>query len=631
MIFSYTFLKKIIPSIKSPTDVEKKLSLHAFEVESRVGNSMNVKILPHRYSDAASHWGLAAELSAIDGKKLVLPNIKKHTAVTREKHDLVVTTDACKRMMICSMSNVTIGQSPEWMRGILKEAGIRSINNLVDITNYVTLETGQPLHAFDRDTCVGNTICVRQAKKDERVESLDLKIYELSSLDLVISDEEGALDVAGIKGGKRAEIQKTTKNIVLSAGNFDGAHIYATSKKIGLVTDASVRFSHNISPELAEWGMARAIQLVTELCGGKAGMLKDVYPKKQHSTTLVFDIHQCNRLSGLSLTNVQALSYLARLNFTIQGNTVTAPRYRTDITIHEDLVEEIVRLHGLDNCVAQAPLVTMKKATTQKIISFKNDLRSILAGVGCNEIYTYSFVGENVDASVVIENPISKAYSKMRPNILTNLDDALWSNNRFYDQVHIFEIGQVFDPKERPSLGVGLLGKSDTFREMKGIVQELLYRIGVSGVHMVDETRWSNHLRIESGKNVLGYCGYYDKKGKRVALAELDIDALIKCAHSDLTYQKIAKYPSVQRDISLSIPHGVRYIDIEKNISASSKKFVTNLELIDIYIDKTSKNASMTFRLTFQSPDRTLTDKEVDANLKGIVNHLKKNLKVSVR
>ena len=637
MKFSYQVLKQLVPKLGQPAKVAEQLTMHLFESKVVDNNTLDVEILPNRYSDAASYWGLAQEIQAISGQQSGCPIVKApKPTVTKSFEVLIKKPKLCRRMGVQYFADIKIGPSPQWLKDALEAVGQQSINNLIDITNYITLETGQPLHAFDFDKLEGGVLQVRSAKAGEKVISLDSKTYELNNEDLVLADTKGALDVAGIKGGQKAAIDKKTKNILLTAGNFEGVGIYKTSRKINLVTDASVRFAHHISPELVGLGMGRAAELIKELCGAKVGTLIDVYNDKARPVILKFDINKFNQLSGLDLKEKQALDALKKLGFFVAGKQVTTPVVRMDIEIFEDLVEEVTRLHGYEDLPAQAPHLVLRPSNHEDQIQLKDNVRNILTGFNMDEVYNYSFVPEHFDKQAPqLKNPISNQLASLRSSLVFNLDKNIQDNLRFFSRVAIFEVGKTFYKekeavKERLMLGLALGdAKQVTFFELKGLVSELLTRLGLVDHFMKEEK--ADCLRIESDHHVLGYI-YLQNKGQ-VAFAEIDLDSLLPLLQAELSYEPLSKYPAIMRDMSLLVPQEIRFATILSLIETTASKNLQDVDLIDFYEDKkfSKGNRSLTLRLVFLAKNKTLTDKEVDREINKISDILANELGVEIR
>ncbi len=630
MKFSYQLLKKFVPKIKNADHLAGQLSLGLFEAQTVDGDrALEVEVLPNRFSDAASHWGLAREISALMGKKFNSPLIPETKAEVKKDFDVIIKTKLCHRLAARYFEELKIAPSPKWLQDVLRDCGLQPINNLVDITNYVTLETGQPLHAFDFEAIEGGILMARPAKKGEKVTSLDGKIYDLSSNDLVLADKKDALDVAGIKGGKKAEIKHNTKNILLTAGNFDGVSIYKTSRKINLTTDASARFSHGISPELVGLGIGRAAELIKELCGGRAGTMVDIYQKKPGRKLIKFHIDKFNKISGLDLKEDEALVYLRFLGFQASGEAVEVPAIRTDIERFEDLAEEILRLYGYENLPAKPPSVFLHPPVHDQQVIFKDIIKKNLVSLGLDEVYNYSLTAEEIGA-FELENPVSKQFSFLRPSLLLGLAKNIDDNLRFFDSVAIFEIGKVFlgslakknNIDEKLMLGVAVAGGSESFFELKGYLDELFRKIGLVSYEFIAKKQ-GDALMVKSDNQEIG--SLFHRESGKVALAEIDLDLLLKLIEEERSYEPLPKFPSIMRDISLLVPQSVRFSDILSAIQNSAPKYVEDVDLIDFY------EGSLTLRLVFLADDRTLTDDEVNREIAKISSVLVKQFDAEIR
>ena len=694
MKFSYSLIKKLVPAInphtkrglasltqknkyprygvgvKSKKDLINKLNLHFFEAEDLSGNVLDISIPPNRFSDAASHIGIAREVSAILGLKYKEIKPLKINPQSREVKPLKVEIqdkNLCPRYVAQYFENIKIAATPKWVKDVLIDCGLRPINNVVDIMNYAMLETGQPLHAFDYDKLATSdkrqaTIIVRRAKKGEKITTLDDKSYELNENILVIADIKRPLAIAGIKGGKEAEVDKNTKRIVVESANFNGVNIYKSSKTLKLSTDASLRFSHNISPELTIIGLNRASQLLAEVSGAKAGQIVDVNFTKSRKKIIKFNLEKFNQFIGLNLDVKTARLYLERLGFKINQNQklkaensflVEAPLLRQDIELFEDLAEEAIRLHGYNRLKSRPPHIHLHLSGFEDQIVLKDKIRKVLTAAGLSEVSNYTFVGETdlvfgknwKGKAIELENPISSQFKYLRPSLAPHLLKNIEGNFRFFDEVKIFEIGKVFlgdknnKLNEKLILGLALASKNNkqVFFELKGVIKEFFGKIGLVDYLMPEMVDGNNYLqsnevlKIESDGVVIGYLGGVNKgfiKGD-AALAEIDLDALLKLVVEEHEYRPLPKYPSMMRDISILVEPTVRVGEIMQAIQEVDLKYIEDVDLIDEY-DVASKR-SLTFRVIFQAQDRTLTNKEINQEMEKIVKILKNKFKVQIR
>ncbi len=626
----------------------EKLNLYIFETDDVGGDILDISISPNRYSDAASHLGIAREVSAVMSTKLADPTVKALKPDVRQRGMFTVNIKdkkLCRRYMATYVSNIKVGPSPVWMKEVLESCGLRSINNVVDIMNYVMLEVGQPLHAFDADKVNGGII-VRPAKKGEKIETIDEQKISLMPDNLVIADSDSALAVAGIKGGKFSEVKNSTKHILVEAANFDGVSIYQSSRKLGLITDSSVRFSHQLSPELSELGMKRALQLLREIAGAKVYKTADVYPKKQPRKLLKVDIKKIDSMIGRQFAAKEVFQTLQSLGFKKVGSRVEVPALRSDINNIEDLAEEVARIYGFDNLTAQAPTVSMGFAQEEEQVTLKDRVRSLLTGAGISEVYNYSFLSKEEvgEGAQEILNPISGQFSHLRDSLAPNLFKNLRDNLRFFDAVRIFEIGKVFSVRdgslnERLMLGVGIAAK-DSPLELKGLADMIFGNLGITDYRAADE---GGGLRFEIGTKVVGRLAI-SQDPKDASVLELDLGELLGAELEDREFKAIPKYPAVVRDISLFVPQKARVGDILSLIQRTSLKLVRDVDLLDYYEAPPAKHTtlergarpdarrkSLTFRIVFQAEDRTLKDSEVDKEMSVITKTLIDKLNVELR
>ncbi|HEY4499657.1 MAG TPA: phenylalanine--tRNA ligase subunit beta [Candidatus Paceibacterota bacterium] len=656
MLFSFSLIKKLAPGQYDKKTLIEKLNLTSFEVADAAGDAMEVAVPPNRYSDAASHLGIARETAVMfdidlkDEFKKIKPNIAKDGPLSVK----VMDSKLCQRYLATYVAGVKVGSSPAWLKEVLEICGIRSINNIVDVMNYVMLEIGQPLHAFDADK-IQNGIIVRKAKPKEIIETLDGGKYELGKDMLVIADQNQPLAIAGIKGGKISEVTPATKNILIEAANFDGIATYTASKKLNLRTDASIRFSHALAPELARLGMQRALQLIQEVAGGKLFQTTDFYPKKATTEMLTLDLEKINRIVGVSFSLVQAVKTLKQLGFIQEKKLWRVPEFRPDIQSIEDIAEELVRFYGLNQVPMTPPAVALGSAFEEDQLVLKDKLRNFLKGAGISEVYNYAFVSEEecqvspvgvfgYQSPVPLANPMSIQSAYLRDNLAPGLIKNIKDNLRFYDEARIFEIGTIFgknqkgEVQEKLVLGIALAAKQSVL-ELKGLIDALFGQLGFTGYSMPDLNLDSKALhpkealRIETDEHeVVGYFG--SLKGIRHgSIAELDLGRLLKIIEEEKEFKPIPKYPSVMRDVSLLVSRSVRVGEILSLLQNVSPKLIDNVDLIDFYEDEKlgDDRKSLTFRIVFQADDRTLTDEEVDREMAIIAKVIEDRFDAEIR
>lgn len=662
MKFSFSLIKKFAPGKYSKTDLVDGLNTYSFEAVDLGGDILEVPntSIARRFSSAASHLGIAREASAIFNTEFIDPSLKSLKFDFKDKGIFKVNIKEkvlCPRYSATYVTDVKVGPSPEWLKDALETSGLRSINNVVDIMNYVMLEVGQPLHAFDADKVTGGII-VRRAKNGEEIETIDGNKFKLSEDILVIADEGRPLAIAGIKGGKYSEVSLKTSRLLVESANFEGVGIYKSSLKLNLRTDASVAFSHNLSPELAELGMKRALMLLKEICGAKIYKTEDVYPKKQPRSVIKLDIPKIERIIGIKIKRSEVVGILSKLDFKISKNLITAPAIRNDIEIIEDIAEEIVRFKNFNKLPAIPPRVDLGVGAEDDSVIIKDKIRKYLVAAGYSEVYNYSFISKEktglapaevfrIKKPVSLTNPLSSDFAFLRNSLAPYLEKNLNDNLRFYDEVRIFEIGRTFgdaseekgvsEISEKPVLGIAIYGK-DGFLELKGIVDGLFGTLGLVDWFMPD-LNFRNDLledngavRIEMGDHsVLGYIGVLKSSGKGAVL-ELDLDRLVKAIVEEKEYEPMSKFPSIDRDISLLVASNVRVGDILEIIQSAEPEHVNDVDLMDFYEDeKFGGKKSLTFRIVFQAEDRTLTDAEADKELQKIIKVLMERVKAELR
>lgn len=650
MKFSFSLIKKLVPRLKSKKELVEKLNFHSFEAVDLAGDAFDAVVPPNRYSEA-SHIGIAREISAILGIKA--PDIgkargRKIKPFPSKSQSLpfrveVKDKNLCPRYSAGYFENIKIKSSPKWLQKILIDCGLRPINNVVDAMNYAMLETGQPLHAFDYDklgTSVKRQaikqIIVRRAKKGEKITTLDSQKFLLDESILVIADDKELLAIAGIKGGKKAEVDKNTKKIIVESANFDSFSVYKASKNLKLATDASARFSRNLSPELAEIGLRRAAELLEGVCGAKAGGIIDIYSQKLSKKIVKFDVDKFNKFIGVDFDAKICREYLERLGFKIGDSSKTdlssffveAPSLRLDIETFEDLAEEIIRLYGYNRLKAAPPRVHLIPSGFEDAERLQIKIRKVLTAFGLSETQNYSLIGRcRDDDCIELENPLSEEKRYLRnslaPLFLKNIEDNL----RFFEEIKIFEIGKIFSGRERRevlTLGVALASKNkENFFELKGMIDELFKKIGLVDYLFVPE---GEILKIESGKENVGYLKKESGAGvSYVSLSEINLEKLLTLVVEEHEYAPLPKYPSAMRDVSAAFGENARIGDIVSAIQRSDLKYIEDVDLIDEYQN------NFTFRIVFQAPDRTLTDEEINQKLKKISDLLENKFGAKIR
>ena len=608
--------------------------------------------------------GIAREAAATFQKKFCPPVVEVKENDEKASDYVKVTVEdpeLCPRYCARVVKNVKIGPSPKWMQRCLASNGIRPINNLVDITNYVMEEFGQPMHAYDLDTIANQEIVVRRAGKDEKFVTLDGQERIMDENVLMICDGEKAVGIAGIMGGENSMITDDVKTVLFEAACFDGTSIRLSSKRIGLRTDASGKFEKGLDPNNAQAAIDRACQLMEELGAGEVvGGMVDVCSETREPSRVKFEPEKINKLLGTSLTKEEMIDYLGRVELAYDEKTdeIVAPTFRQDIHCNADVAEEVARFYGYDKIPMTLPT---GEATTGKLpfkLRIQEVARDIAEYCGFSEGMSYSFESPKVfdklcipeDSElrkvITISNPLGEDYSIMRTSTLNGMLASLSTNyNRRNKDVRLYELGNIYLPKslpvtelpdERTMFTLGMYGKGDFF-DMKGVCEEFFEKIGMkkkvtydpnSGKPFLHPGRQAN--MIYEGK-VVGYLGEVHPAvadnysiGEKAYIAVIDILDVLEFAGFNHKYTGIAKYPAVTRDLSLVVPHAVLAGQIEEIFDQRGGNILESYQLFDIYegaqIEKGFK--SMAYSLVFRAHDKTLGENEISAVMKKIMNGL---------
>lgn len=614
--------------------------------------------------DCYSIIGIAREAAATFHKDFVLPDIKP-TGNNENVNDMISVDvedgDLCKRYCARMVKNIKLAPSPEWMQRRLAASGIRPINNIVDITNYVMEEYGQPMHAYDYDTITDHKIVVRRAKDNEVFCTLDGQDRTLDSSMLMICDGEKAIGLAGIMGGENSKITDDVKTMLFEAACFDGANIRISAKKAGLRTDASGKFEKGLDPYNAEAAINRACELIEELGAGEVvGGMVDVFPVKPEEKVLPFEPDKYNKLLGTDVSSDEMLKYFDKLEikYNESDNTLHIPSFRQDLLRTCDMAEEVARFYGYD----KIPVTLPSGESTSGKLSFKLRVESVAREVaqfcGFSQSMNYSFespkafdkllVPENSDLrqAIRILNPLGQDFSIMKTQALNGMLTSLATNyNRKNKNVRLYEIGNIYIPKalpltelpdERTQFTLGMYGDGDFFT-MKGVVEEFFEKVGLDGRITYDPEDKKSFLHpgrqadiIYDGVKV-GYLGEVHPQvcenyniGDRVYYADIDMPYIVEHACFDKKYEGIAKFPTSTRDISLVVDKQVLIGTMENAIIKKGGKLLESCELFDIYEGEQvgEGKKSVAFSLVFRAKDRTLSDTEISEIMDKILAEL---------
>ena len=614
--------------------------------------------------DCYSVIGIAREAAATFRKEFV-PPVVTETGNDEDVNDYikvsVENTDLCPRYCARVVKNVKVGPSPKWMQRRLASVGIRPINNLVDITNYVMEEYGQPMHAYDLDTIAGRQIVVKTAQDGDKFTTLDGQERNLDSDVLMICDGEKQIGIAGIMGGENSMITDNVQTMLFEAACFDGVNIRKSSKRVGLRTDASGKFEKGLDPNNAKAAIDRACQLVEELGAGEVvGGTVDVYGKVKEPVRVPFDADKINAMLGTDISEAEMLGYFEKigLEYDAKAKEVIAPTFRHDLFRMADLAEEVARFYGYDNIPTTLP---NGEATTGKL-SFKLRIEEVARNIaefcGFSQGMTYSFESPKVfdklllpedsplRRTVNIMNPLGEDYSIMRTTSLNGMLTSLATNyNRRNKDVRLYELGNIYLPKslpltelpeERMQFTLGMYGKGDFF-SMKGVVEEFFEKIGMERKETYDPNAGKPYLHpgrqaniVYEGK-VIGYLGEIHPEvadnygiGDRAYVAVIDMPEIMEYATFDRKYTGIAKYPAVTRDISMVVPKNVLVGEIENVIEKKGGSYLESYALFDLYEGAQIKEGfkSVAYSIVFRAKDKTLEEADVSAAMKKILKAL---------
>ncbi len=614
--------------------------------------------------DCFSVVGIAREAAATFRKEFCPPTVSK-TGNSEDVNDYIKVTvedaDLCPRYCARVVKNIKIGPSPKWMQRRLASVGIRPINNLVDITNYVMEEYGQPMHAYDLETIAGNEIIVRRAKKDEKFVTLDGQERQMDDTVLMICDGEKSVGIAGIMGGENSMITDDVQTMLFEAACFDGTNIRKSSKKVGLRTDASGKFEKGLDPNNAQAAIDRACQLVEELGAGEVvGGMVDVYGKKKEPVRIPFDAEEINQLLGTDISKEEMLGYfeMVGLSYDAKTSEVIAPTFRHDLFRLADLAEEVARFYGYDNIPTTLP---RGEATAGKL-SFKLRVEEVARDIaefcGFSQGMTYSFESPKVfdklllpadsplREAVEIINPLGEDYSIMRTTSLNGMLASLATNyNRRNKDVRLYELGNIYLPKalpltelpeERMQFTLGMYGEGDFF-SMKGVVEEFFEKVGLNKKETYDPCSGKPYLHPGRQANIIydgvvvGYLGEIHPDvadtygiGTKAYVAVIDMPEVVERATFDRKYTGIARFPAVNRDISMVMPKDILAGQVEEIIEKKGGTYLESYRLFDLYEGKQIQEGykSMAYSIVFRAKDKTLEDAEVTKAMDKILGAL---------
>ncbi len=637
MKYSLNWIKEYLANDQKLNDplsssiIQKKVTLQAFEVEEveQVGDDTvyEIKVLPDRAHDALSHRGMAREIGALlDIPRL--PRVIDVVTVDPSVPSVKVTIEdpkLCPRYIAVRVDNIATLPSPKDLVEKFETIGSRSINNIVDITNFVLFDIGQPLHAFDADKVVGG-ITIRLSKKGETMTTLDNRTFTLNGTEQVIADDEGVLALAGVKGGKKAEVNSATKNIILECANFDPVVTRRATVTQNIKTDASKRYENGITSNFAEEGCMLALSLIKKYCGSpKFGAITDNYPKKEDLVSVSVSIKEIERLLGLSVNTEEVNKVLTRANHSYDEKegvfTVTVPPERLDLRIREDLIEEIGRHIGYGTIPSVLPKLSIKGLPNKRLY-YGNLVRNYLRDEGFSEVYTYSFATKDNGVREVL-HPVGKDRPFVRNQLATGLFQSLLLNTYNAPLIggvdeRIFELGNIF-PSDGEHMVLGLALSSTDKKRSKSLAEEFT-RI-TSGLSSALNAKANFAQKVFAPEGVVKYAPI---------IAELDFDALIQALpepegyehlvseNAQVRYQSLSTYPFIVRDIAIFVPQEVKESYIEELLKKEAGELVVRFSQFDKFHKEGESRISYGYRMVFQSFSKTLTDDEINKVMESV-------------
>ncbi len=629
----------------------------------------NLDLNPNREADCTNHIGFAYETAAVLGKKVEMPDTKTHPiedSVFAEL-ELDVITDNCTMYNAKKVIDVVIKESPDFIKERLTNCGMRPINNVVDISNYIMLEYGQPLHFFDADK-LGKSILVRMGEKGEVITTLDGVKRKLTTEDIVITDGEKPVCIAGIMGGENSGIDENTKNVVIESAIFDPLKIRYTSKRLDLRSEASRRYEHGLNYEYTEEAIERACYLLEKYADAKvlSDTLKyDIVDKSLKIAKVT--LSKINSLLALEMTLDDAKRSLDNLGFDyeVKGEefTVTIPNRRNDVSMREDLVEEIGRLYGYNHIQSKMPKLDVKRGEYKGTVGYRKSVSKRLRSLGLNETRTYTLISPEMDEqftyerknSIKLQKPMSNDKSILRQTLVPSLMNvANYNFSRNIKDVSIYEIANTYYDTDKEEIKIAMLMTGNyihsswqgqtlkcDFYSLKGIVENLLVYLGFEGRYSFTSTNEIKDMHpgatalVNIDNRPVGYIGrvHPNMSKKEIYVSELSMTKLLEKKTRPFKYKEISKYPSIVKDVAFIMPNGMESAEVEREISRSAGKLLKNIEVFDLYRGENVKNdeKSIAYSLTFGSDEKTLRAEEVNELFNKIIEEVCKKLSLSIR
>ena len=639
-----------------------------------------LEITPNR-PDCLSHIGIARELSAYYGKELKYPETEIKNEIEEKTSDNVKVTiedsNLSRRYVTRILKNVTVKESPKWLKERIEAIGLRSINNIVDVSNFILMEMNHPNHVFDLDKIEGNEIKVKSAVKGDKLVTLDEQERELEDGDIVICDSKKILALGGVMGGLDSEVTDNTKNILLEVAQFNPQNVRKTSRRLTLSSDSSYRFERGIDVEDSIKVINRLANLIQEVAGGEIlNGYVDVYPVPHENKVAELNFERLNRFVGKVIPREKVIEILRNLEIDVKDNgetlTLTAPSYRGDLELEQDYFEEVIRMYGFDNIENILPRVDINKNSTLDTTKLTDRVKTICASVGLKEVINYSFIpkdalqklkftGVSEDKLIDISNPITEDFVTMRPTLLYSLiKNAKDNMNRNVSNIRFFEVSRTFEKaeelaKEDIKVGIILAGENDKtlwnpkpvhydFYDLKGIVEEIFSKLKFQSFSIKRSVQTEFHpgrsADVFVGKEYIGSFGEihpdvlenFGLNKKTVLVAEFNIELIKKYINKPFVYQGIVKYPAVPRDLALVMNENILVGDVLKTIEKIDKK-VEKVELFDIYqgIGVEPGKKSVAISILLRDDSKTLEEKEINDIIDKILAKMKKDYMAELR
>ncbi len=658
MKISYSWLKEYVNISLAPDKLAHLLTMAGLSVESvkRFGDDyvFEIEITANR-PDWLSVIGVAREIAALTGEKLKAPkvaNIKAGSSVAGLKVR-IEERSLCPRYTARVIRNVKVGESPAWLRARIEAMGLRSVNNIVDITNFCLFETGEPMHAFDFDKISLGEIFIRKALEGEKVVSIEGTEKTLDKSMLVIADGKKTIAIAGVMGAANTEVTGATKNILLEAAYFDPVSVRRTSRKLAISTESSYRFERRVDPDNIVCSSNRALEIIIKIVGGEPGPLIDMGNKETKKNAINLRIEKVNKLLGTEISASIMKKIVLALGIKIKGSSgkkmaLEAPSFRCDIKNEIDVIEEIARVYGYDKIPITLPKIVEQPTRFDRTMVVRKKIRECLTALGSDEIITYSLLSRKMveaseasgDSIVGIANPLTNEQEMMRPNLLSGMMNAiLWNINRKTKDLKLFEIGNVYFKKdekygERMHLAIGITGENAVgwvrgssganFFGLKGMIETLFMELGIEAPEFKC-ARKNGFLsgecaEISIATESVGMMGRISGKvlhnfdiKENVYMVEINLDTLLKYVKLEKRFVELSRYPSVFRDISILAEKGLPNAELVSAAKIAGGSILRDIRLIDRYEGKQIPEGrqSLTYRLEYCDPSKTLEEKDV--------------------